>query len=108
MRVGRFAVADEPWRVRIAVSLDPALADAYPRKRAANVTVRLKDGRVLERHQPTRKGDPDMPLSDGELSAKFRELAGPAVGSAATETLLDALWTGHALPQEVVARTRRM
>jgi 2-methylcitrate dehydratase PrpD len=86
---------------RVSVSLDPALADAYPKVRAANVTVRLKDGRVLERHQPTRKGDPDLPLTDEELSAKFRELAAPTLGDAATERLLAALWEGDALPGQV-------
>ncbi|MGG5818682.1 MmgE/PrpD family protein [Falsiroseomonas sp. HW251] len=86
---------------RVTVSLDPALADAYPQVRAANVTVRLKDGRVLERHQPTRKGDPDMPLTDAELSAKFRELAVPTIGAERAERLLCALWTGRDLPEAV-------
>ena len=86
---------------RVSVSLDPALADAYPKVRAANVTVRLKRGPVLARHQPTRKGDPDLPLGDDELSAKFRELAGPALGQAEAERLLDALWNGDELPREL-------
>ena len=85
----------------VSVSLDPALASAYPGQRAANVTVRLKDGRVLHRFQPTRKGDPDAPLSDAELSQKFMELTVPAVGDAAAARLLDALWHGDALPGAV-------
>jgi len=82
---------------RVSVSLAPDLADAYPGKRAARVTITLRNGRVLERYQPTRKGDPDAPLSDDDLSAKFRELATPVIGAAA-ETLLSALWTGNELP----------
>src|SRR5208283_5554707 len=82
---------------RVSVSLAPDLADAYPGKRAARVTITLRNGQVLERYQPTRKGDPDAPLSDGDLSAKFRELATPVIGAAA-ETLLSALWTGNELP----------
>jgi 2-methylcitrate dehydratase PrpD len=86
---------------RVTVSLDPELADAYPGRRAARVTVTLKDGRRLEHFQPTRKGDPDMPLSDEELSDKFRELAGPAIGAGPAEDLLAALWQGSALPGAV-------
>jgi 2-methylcitrate dehydratase PrpD len=86
---------------RVSVSLAPDLADAYPGKRAARVTITLRNGQVLERYQPTRKGDPDAPLSDADLSAKFRELATPVVGGAA-ETLLSALWTGTELPGAVV------
>ncbi|WP_270938371.1 MmgE/PrpD family protein [Falsiroseomonas oryzae] len=86
---------------RIAVSLDPELADAYPQRRAARVRVTLRDGRALERFQPTRKGDPDLPLSDDDLSAKFLELAGPVTGGAAARDLLDRLWHGAALPGPV-------
>ncbi|HEV7264801.1 MAG TPA: MmgE/PrpD family protein [Falsiroseomonas sp.] len=88
---------------RVSVSLDPELADAYPRRRAAKLRVTLRDGRVLEHYQPTRKGDPDMPLSDAELSAKFLELAGPAIGEATARNLLDALWQGESLPGAIRA-----
>lgn len=84
---------------RVSVSLSPELASAYPRRRAAQVEVELNDGRVLTHHQPTRKGDPDMPLSDEELSAKFRELAVPVLGEDAAERLLARLWVGEELPE---------
>ena len=61
------ALADPRIRAlmpRITVSLDPELAADYPGRRAAKVTVKLRDGRELFRYQPTRKGDPDAPLSD--------------------------------------------
>ena len=82
----------------VSVSLDPALAQAYPRQRAANLAVTLRDGSRLMQHQPTRKGDPDLPLSDDELSAKFRELVVPVIGEAAAELRLEALWRSSALP----------
>jgi outer membrane protein assembly factor BamB len=53
--------------------MDPELADAYPGKRAAKVWITLKDGRELYHYAPTRKGDPDAPLSDAELGDKFFE-----------------------------------
>jgi 2-methylcitrate dehydratase PrpD len=83
---------------KVSVGLDPELADAYPGRRAAKVAIELHDGRKLSRHQPTRKGDPDAPLSDAELSDKFRELAAPVIGEAAAAALLDRLWHGDALP----------
>jgi 2-methylcitrate dehydratase PrpD len=83
---------------RVTVSLDPELADAYPKRRAARVRVALRDGRALERYQPTRKGDPDMPLSDEELGAKFRELAAPVLGDATAARLLERLWRGTEVP----------
>ena len=83
---------------KVSVSLNPALADAYPGRRAAHVTLTLRDGAVLERHQPTRKGDPDAPLSDDELLAKFRELADPAIGAQPAERLAAAILRGHDLP----------
>jgi 2-methylcitrate dehydratase PrpD len=86
---------------KVSVSLDPELAADYPGRRAAKVAVTLRDGRELFRYQPTRKGDPDAPLSDAELSEKFRELAMPVIGPAAAEALLDGLWTGTALPGAV-------
>ncbi|GAC1338371.1 MAG: MmgE/PrpD family protein [Acetobacteraceae bacterium] len=82
---------------RVTVSLAPDLASAYPARRPARVTVTLADGRRFEHFQPTRKGDPDLPLSDAELSAKFLELAGPAMDGD-PHALLDLLWTGQALP----------
>jgi 2-methylcitrate dehydratase PrpD len=86
---------------KVTVALDPELADAYPGKRAAKVWIGLKDGRELYRYQPTRKGDPDAPLSDAELSEKLTELAAPVVGSAAAAALLEGLWRGSALPGPV-------
>jgi 2-methylcitrate dehydratase PrpD len=86
---------------KVTVSLAPDLADAYPARRAARVAVTLRDGTVLKHLQPTRKGDPDMPLSDADLSAKFHELAGPAIGAEAAARLEEALLRGNALPGPV-------
>jgi 2-methylcitrate dehydratase PrpD len=83
---------------KVAVELDPELADAYPAKRAAKVWLDLADGRQLYRYQPTRKGDPDAPLSDAELGEKFRELCSPIIGAPAAEAMLDGLWHGTAAP----------
>ncbi|GGJ34645.1 MmgE/PrpD family protein [Neoroseomonas lacus] len=83
---------------KVTVALDAECAAAFPAKRSAKVAITLKDGRVLNRHQHTRKGDPDAPLTDQDLSDKFLELTSDAVGAAQAKALLAQLWEGSALP----------
>ncbi|MDP2707822.1 MAG: MmgE/PrpD family protein, partial [Burkholderiales bacterium] len=78
---------------KIEVVADPELSKGYPNQRAAHVEVELNDGRVLKYFQPTRKGDPEMPLSDDELNEKFLELALPVIGETIARQLLAALWS---------------
>jgi 2-methylcitrate dehydratase PrpD len=76
---------------KMTVELDPQLEATFPAQRAARVRIDLADGRSEEHLQPTRKGDPDLPLSDQELNEKFLELAGPVLGAKA-EKRLEHLW----------------
>jgi len=84
---------------RITIGVDPALDKAFPGQRAARVTIRARDGRVESLLQPTRKGDPDAPLSDKELDAKFVELCTPVCGAAQAGGLLARLWQVEQLGQ---------
>jgi len=77
---------------RISVSIDPELDAAFPHRRAARVAIRTRDGREEEFLQPTRIGDPEAPLSDAQLEAKYLELAGPVLGEERTRKLLSDLW----------------
>jgi 2-methylcitrate dehydratase PrpD len=77
---------------RIEVALDPQLDAAFPGQRAARVAIAARDGRREEWLQPTRIGDPDAPLSDAALDAKFRELAAPVLGADKADKLLARLW----------------
>jgi 2-methylcitrate dehydratase PrpD len=70
----------------------PEINAGFPGRRAARVIVHLRGGGRLEYLQTTRKGDPDLPLTDAELEHKYRELAGPVVGPARANRLLDQLW----------------
>ena len=74
----------------------PARLDPRPRPRRggrpATVEVGTVDGRRITHHAPTRKGDPDNPLGDGELEDKVRELTAPVIGEAAAARLLETLW----------------
>lgn len=71
---------------------DPAMTAGFPSLRSARMRITLADGRTLEHHSPYRKGDPEEPLSDTELDAKFRELVAPVLGATRTDALLAQLW----------------
>ena len=83
---------------KIEVMADPELSKGYPTQRAARVEIETNDGRKLSHFQPTRKGDPEMPLSDDELNGKFLELATPVIGEPAARALLGELWRTELLP----------
>ena len=76
---------------RVEMRVDAACEAAFPVHRSATVEIEMRDGRRLRHHQPTRKGDPDAPLTDGELAAKFLELAAPPLGAAKADRLLEVL-----------------
>jgi len=82
---------------KIEVETDPELSKNYPNQRAAHVEIELNDGRLFKHFQPTRKGDPEMPLTDDELNEKYIELAAPVLGDADARKLLDALWSTEKL-----------
>lgn len=63
-------------------------------KRWADVTLYLTDGREVQSRPYTPRGDPDNPLSDGEISAKFHLFADDVLGRGradAIEGLVDAV-----------------
>jgi 2-methylcitrate dehydratase PrpD len=78
---------------KIQLTLDPELDAAFPGRRAARIIIRTRDGRSAEHLQPTRKGDPEAPLSDEELNQKYLELAAPVLSAQAASTLLEKLWS---------------
>jgi 2-methylcitrate dehydratase PrpD len=77
---------------RVTLVAAPDLDAAFPGQRAARVTVTLGSGEQLTAHRDTRKGDPDDPLTDAELRAKFTELVGAETGPVASDELLAAVW----------------
>ena len=86
----------------VEVALDARAEAAFPALRAARVTVTMRDGQVRSHRQPTRRGDPDLPLSDEEIGAKFHMLADPVIGAAAAAAIAGVLW--HIDELESVAR----
>jgi 2-methylcitrate dehydratase PrpD len=86
---------------KISVGQDDELTAAYPAKRMARITVTTKDGRVLERFQETRKGDPEDPLSDEELVAKFDELTAGVVARDDANALRETILYGGEVPGQL-------
>lgn len=76
---------------RISLSVDDTAEARFPNARSATVRLHLNNGQVLEHHRPTRKGDPDDPLSDEELLRKYHDLADPVVGNGAACALAAAI-----------------
>lgn len=56
------------------------------------VTIRLKDGTVVERVETAATGHPSKPMSREQLEAKFLECAGLAIGTEQARQAVDAIW----------------
>jgi 2-methylcitrate dehydratase PrpD len=76
---------------RISTLVDPQLDAAFPGRRAARIVIHAR-GRREEHLQPTRVGDPDLPLTDAQLESKYMELAAPVLGEDPARALLKRLW----------------
>ncbi len=66
---------------RISVVEDPKYTAMTPANRPARITVRFHDGSEREHAVMGSKGDPDQPMSEAELKAKFLKLVEPSLGS---------------------------
>ena len=76
----------------IDFEVDPSAEEKFPNYRSAMVRVETTDGRYLKHHSPTRKGDPDDPLTDTELEEKFFEFVEPVIGTGTARALLEDCW----------------
>ena len=77
-------ILHDPEILRISKATEIVDSDHYTkistRQRWADVTLYLKDGREIQSEPNTPRGDPEDPLSDQEISAKFHLLANPVIG----------------------------
>lgn len=72
-------------------SLVPA-HDAKRHPEAADVTIHLADGSTHRQFRGAATGMPSVPMSDGELDAKFLRCAVPVVGEPHARSILASLW----------------
>ncbi|MGI4776592.1 MAG: MmgE/PrpD family protein [Janthinobacterium lividum] len=86
--------ATRAFRDRVRIALDAEVDGAYPRRWIGKVTVRTRDGRVLEGRVDEPKGDPGNTLDRDEITAKALRLAAFSGGATAAEMrfAIDALW----------------
>lgn len=81
---------------RVSVHEDPELTREHAGELPnwpSTVEVVLKNGARLARRTRWPKGHPRNPLSDAELEAKFRRLAGGVVSPPQADRLLQTLWS---------------
>jgi 2-methylcitrate dehydratase PrpD len=76
---------------KISVHLDEDCTRTFPKQRSCHIEIELLNGDILKRHQATRHGDPDDPLTDEELLDKFMELTVPRIGQANAHELSKAI-----------------
>ena len=83
-----------------ALEEDAEFSRRFPAERFARVRITLADGRALVSKPARARGNPENPLGDDELRAKYFALASPALGDARArriERLVDALPDAGAL-----------
>lgn len=73
---------------RVKLVRDPSLDALHPAKWPARIEVRTRDGRTLTAGTDNPRGDPENPVSSGELEEKFRGLAVPVVGEGPADRLV--------------------
>jgi 2-methylcitrate dehydratase PrpD len=83
----RLALAD-----RVRVEADGECTAAFPHQFPAVLTARLADGTVLQERVMRNRGGSANPLSEQELTRKFRLNAQRAVHDAVAEELADRVW----------------
>lgn len=92
---GEAEYSDEVVRDPQVIALrDRVTAESAPgvHEDQVHITMRLKDGRVLEKFVEHAIGSVDKPMSDADLEAKFRAFAGGILSQPEGENLLRLCW----------------
>jgi 2-methylcitrate dehydratase PrpD len=80
---------------KVVIERDPHRDAVYPTQRGATVTIRLADGREFLTQEDLPKGEPENPLPDAELQAKFFTLSEPYIGTAQAEEIWATVMWGY-------------
>jgi 2-methylcitrate dehydratase PrpD len=76
---------------KVQMRLDPSLKASNAGGRPCRVTIHLKDGRTYSREAEHAKGSGEIPMTEEELKAKFRECARRVLDEQATNQALEYL-----------------
>ncbi|HVE50955.1 MAG TPA: MmgE/PrpD family protein [Casimicrobiaceae bacterium] len=82
---------------RITLRDNVEFSRRFPAERWARVSITLADSRTLVSDPARARGNPENPLDDEELVAKYHDLADPVVGTLRAQTIIDRV---EALPRE--------
>lgn len=74
-------------RDRVSAAVDKSVHED-----AAYITIKLKDGRTLEKHVEHAIGSLARPMSDADLEAKFRKFAKGILSAGETDALIKLCW----------------
>lgn len=77
---------------RIHVVNDPELTGAYPDKNRCVIEITLKDGTAIRGDRDYPKGDPNDPLSDGEIESKLKTYFFFARDDAEQNAIVEKIW----------------
>jgi len=86
------AVVRDPRVIKLRDKVT-ATADKSVHEDAARISIKLGDGRTLEKHVEHAIGSLARPMSDADLEAKFRGLAEGILAPAETATLIELAWS---------------
>ena len=100
----RDAVVNDP-NVAALRRLVTVKTDATVQTRQSDLTIRLKDGRILSRHIENAVGSLENPMSDAALEAKFTDLAAGILPADRIQKLIGLCWAVERAPaMETIAR----
>jgi len=83
---------------KIKIHRDAELTARYPRGIPNRIEVTLADGRRLTEENEFPRGHDQNPMTDDEVTAKFRRLATGRLDEAAQDRVLDLCWKLEELP----------
>jgi 2-methylcitrate dehydratase PrpD len=72
----------------VTPGIDPAQSD---------MTIVLKDGRMLRRHIEHAIGSAEAPMTDKQLERKFADLADGVISASAIQRIMDVCWNVEGL-----------
>jgi 2-methylcitrate dehydratase len=81
-----------PLMQKLTVVDDPELTRRYPGEACTRIEITTTDGRRVTAETSHPKGHRRNPLTDAEVEAKFRGLAGGALGAEGSARALSAAW----------------
>ena len=85
----------------MALTEDAEFSRRFPAERWARVRITLRDGRTLVSDAERARGNPENPIKDDELRAKYRGLAVPALGADRATRIENAVATLVNAPESV-------